>query len=54
VYNVLECLRSLLAWARRAEARKLPVDGGNPLTENLVGKLPKENPLREDKSSPEA
>ncbi len=49
VYNVLECLRSMLAWARRAEVRKLPADWGNPLTEDVVGKRPRKNPLREDK-----
>jgi hypothetical protein len=48
VYNVLECLRTMLAWARRAEVRKLPADWANPLTEDILGTLPKKNPLRED------
>jgi integrase len=49
VYNVLECLRAMLAWARRAEVRKLPVDWGNPLTEDVVGKRPAKSRLREDR-----
>jgi integrase len=49
VYNVLQCFQSALAWARRAEVRKLPVDWRNPLTEDVIGPRPKKNPLREDK-----
>ena len=48
VYNILECLRMMLAWARRADVRKLPADWANPLTEDILGALPKKNPLRED------
>jgi integrase len=39
----------MLAWACRAEIRKLPLNWANPLTEDVVGNLPKKNPLREDK-----
>jgi integrase len=49
VVNVLECLRSALAWARRPEVRKLPAEWANPLTHDLVGGPPAKDPLREDK-----
>jgi hypothetical protein len=49
VFNILECLRSLLAWARRPEVRKLPADWANPLTLELRGDRPAKDPLREDK-----
>ena len=49
VVNVLECLRSVLSWARRAEVRKLPAEWANPLTHDLVGAAPAKDPLREDR-----
>jgi integrase len=48
VVNVLECLRSVLSWARRAEVRELPAEWANPLTHDLVGAAPAKDPLRED------
>ena len=49
VYNVLQCLRTLLAWASSPEIRKLPADWANPLTQDLIGDAPLKDPLREDK-----
>ncbi len=49
VHNILECLRSALAWARRPDSRKLPVEWSNPLTPDLIGSPPAKDPLREDK-----
>lgn len=48
IYNVLQCLRTLFAWASRPEVRKLPGMWLNPLTEDLVGSRPAKDPLRED------
>jgi hypothetical protein len=48
VYIVLEGLRMLLAWARRADVRKLPADWASPLTEDILGRLPRKHPLRDD------
>jgi integrase len=48
IVNVLECLRTLLSWARRADVRKLPVSWVNPLTPDLVGGRPAKDPLRQD------
>ncbi len=53
VFNILECLRSALAWARRADDRKLPVEWSNPLTPDLIGSPPAKDPLREDKLPPD-
>jgi integrase len=49
VVNVMQCLRTLLAWARQADVRKLPVTWSNPLTLDLVGSRPAKDPFREDK-----
>lgn len=49
IYNILDCLRSMLAWARKPEVRKLPADWVNPLSEAIVGKPAKPDPLRNDK-----
>lgn len=49
VVNVLECLRAALAWARRADVRKLPADWANPFTSDLIDGSPPKDPLREDK-----
>lgn len=49
IVNFLECLRTMLAWARKAEIRKLPADFVNPLTPDLVGSRPRKDPLRQDK-----
>src|SRR5262249_2927074 len=46
--NVLECLRTLLGWARSAEVRKLPVEWHSPLTHELIGEPPTKDPLRQD------
>jgi integrase len=48
IQNVLECLRSVLGWARQAEVRKLPVDWANPLTADLIPTAAPKDPLRED------
>jgi len=48
IVNVLECLRTLLSWARQAEVRKLPVTWASPVTTDLVGSRPGKDPLRQD------
>src|SRR5262249_10148966 len=49
IVNILECLRTVFHWARRAEARRLPADWVMPLTPELIGEPPAKDPLREDK-----
>lgn len=49
VVNVLECLRTMLHWARGPQVRKLPADWVSPMTADLIGQPPAKNPLREDK-----
>jgi integrase len=49
IVNVLECLRTMLHWARSARVRKLPADWVMPLTPALIGSPPPKNPLRDDK-----
>ena len=46
IVNILECARTALAWAQRADVRKLPADWMNPLTPDLIGKPPEKDPLR--------
>jgi len=48
VRNVLECLRTMLTWARRPDVRFLPADWTNPVTPDLIGPVPSKDPLRED------
>jgi integrase len=48
IRNILECLRSVLAWARRAEVRKLPADWIQPLSDELIPAGPQKDPLRGD------
>ena len=38
--------RTMLAWATRPDVRRLPVDFANPLTSDLVGTMPAQDPLR--------
>jgi integrase len=49
IVNVLECLRTMLHWARRPQVRKLPPDWVSPLTADLIGLPPAKDPLRQDK-----
>jgi integrase len=53
IINVLECLRTVLHWARSAGVRKLPADWVMPVTRDLIGAPPAKNPLRGDKLPPE-
>lgn len=46
LYNILECLRGMFAWARRPEIRKLPSDWVNPLTQEIMGHQPRKDPFR--------
>jgi integrase len=46
VHNVLGTARALLAWATRPDVRRLPADFANPLTSDLVGTRPAQDPLR--------
>ena len=48
VINVLECFRTLLGWAKKADVRRLPVDWINPLTQEIIGVPPPKDPLRGD------
>jgi integrase len=48
IVNVLECFRTAMAWAARADVRKLPADWVNPLSPDLVGEPPPKDPLRRD------
>ena len=47
VVNILECMRTVLNWARRAEVRKLPLTWVSPFTADLVGT----RPAKEDRKS---
>jgi integrase len=49
VYNVLQCLRTMLSWASSAQVRKLPAGWANPLTDDLLEPRQRKDPLREDK-----
>jgi integrase len=49
IVNILECLRTMLHWARSATVRKLPADWVMPITPDLIGPPPAKDPLREDK-----
>jgi integrase len=49
IINILECLRTMLHWARSAQVRKLPADWVMPVTPDLIGTPPIKNPLRVDK-----
>jgi integrase len=49
VVNVMQCLRTLLAWASSPTTRKLPADWTNPLTKDVMPRVPDKDPLREDK-----
>lgn len=54
IINTLECLRTMLLWAHRADVRKLPVSWSNPLTQELIGEPPAKDPFREDSMPPDA
>jgi len=49
IVNLLECMRTMLHWARSAPVRKLPADWVMPFTPDIIGQAPAKNPLREDK-----
>lgn len=46
VRNCLEILRTMLAWAVRADVRKLPASFVIPITIELIGPKPQKDPLR--------
>ena len=46
IRNCLETLRNALAWAARADVRKLPPEFVNPVTKDLIGPKPSKDPLR--------
>lgn len=48
VQNILQCLRTLFAWASSPVIHKLPAGWANPLTHDLLGKVPAKDPLRDD------
>jgi hypothetical protein len=47
IFNILDCARTMVNWARRPEVQQLPITLGNPFTEDLVGRRPAKDPLRE-------
>jgi hypothetical protein len=47
IYNVMDCARTLVNWARKPEVQQLPITLGNPFTKDLVGQRPSKDPLRE-------
>jgi integrase len=49
VINVLQCLRSLFAWAANPSIRRLPPDWVSPLTPDLIDQPATKDPLRVDK-----
>jgi integrase len=49
VLNVLECLRTMLAWASNPAVQKIPAGWINPMSHDLIGNVPGKDPLREDK-----
>jgi integrase len=51
IINILECLRTVLHWAKTAAVRKLPADWVMPLTQDLIGQPPTKDPLRQEKLS---
>lgn len=48
ILNILQCLRTLFAWASSPSVRKIPADWRSPLTTDLVGSRPAKDPLRDD------
>lgn len=46
VVNVLETVRSVLAWAARPDIGRLPAGFINPMTTEIVGQVPTKDPLR--------
>jgi integrase len=46
INNILECLRSMLNWARDPLVGKLPVGWVNPATKQFIGARPLKDPLR--------
>jgi len=46
VQNCLETIRMVLAWALRAEVRKLPPEFVQPITSEIIGGKPPKDPLR--------
>ena len=49
VINILECLRTLLTWAKKTDKPKMPPGWSSPLTQELIGEPPAKDPLREDR-----
>jgi len=48
-WNILDCVRSLIHWAKRPDINQLPSNLVNPFTEDIVGTKPKKDPLRSPK-----
>ena len=46
VYNVLECVRTMLNWASKPHIHLLPSGFASPLTADIVGEPPRKDPLR--------
>ncbi len=45
IHNVLSTLAMVLNWAHRPDVNKLPLSFSNPLTSDVIGKLPAKDPL---------
>lgn len=46
IQNLLEMLRTVLAWAMKANVRKLPAEFVQPVTSELIGSRPPKDPFR--------
>jgi integrase len=53
IYNVLDCLRSVLHWGTRPAVGKLPAAFVNPMTPDVVGKPAAKDPVRPVKLNPD-
>jgi len=53
VFNVLDCVRTMLNWAKKPGANQLPAFFQNPFTPDIVGQPPHKDPLRPVTFSPE-
>ena len=47
IFNIMDCARTMVNWARQPEVQQLPITLGNPFTKDLVGERPRKDPLRE-------
>ena len=46
VYTILDCVRSMLNWAKKPDVLQLACSFVNPFTQDIVGNKPRKDPLR--------